>query len=451
MLSISGRSQILCDGIARREFLRIGGLALGGLSLPDILRAEEKAGIGSSHKSIIMVFLTGGAPQMDTLDPKPEAPREIRGEFETIPTNLPGVHLCEHMPLLSRVMDRAVLLRSVVGMPEAHSAHHNLTGRSSKAPEVQPAGGWPALGSVLSRLEGPVNEAMPPFVALQRPMNVRSWSDVSPGFLGAAHAPFKPEGDALADMVLNGTSPDRLNNRKALLSDFDRFRKQIESSEKMEGVDRLTQKAFSILTSSKLLEALDISREDESVRRLYGNGYPKLSPFSTDEYDATGNVEDFLVARRLVEAGVRCVTLNFGKWDTHGDNFRRVQNNLPLLDQGIAALIQDIYDRGLDKDVMVVVWGEFGRTPKINSDTGRDHWPRVMSVLLAGGGMSGGTVLGATDRYAGEPVERPIHYQQIFATFYHKMGIDPKHTVLEDLSGRPHYLIEHNDPIEELI
>ena len=192
-------------------------------------------------------------------------------------------------------------------------------------------------------------------------------------------------------------------------------------------------------------------REDESVRRLYGNGFPKLSPFSTDEYDAPGNVEDFLVARRLVEAGVRCVTLNFGKWDTHGDNFRRVQNTFPLLDQGIAALIQDIYDRGLDKDVMVVAWGEFGRTPKINSSTGRDHWSRVMSVLLAGGGMSGGTVLGATDRYAGEPIERPIHYQQIFATFYHKMGIDPEHTTLEDLSGRPHYLIEHNDPIEELI
>jgi hypothetical protein len=239
---------------------------------------------------------------------------------------------------------------------------------------------------------------------------------------------------------------DRLADRRALLTGFDKLRRDIDSSGLMEGVDTFYQQAFGMLTSSKLLEALDLKNEDQKIVERYGKGDPKNRDDGGPKL-----MEHFLIARRLVEAGARCVTLAFSRWDHHGDNFGALRQDLPLLDQGLSALLEDLHARGLEKDVSVVVWGEFGRTPTINKDGGRDHWPRVSCALLAGGGMKTGQVIGATDRLGGEATERPVQFGEVFATLYHSMGIDPNKTTVNDLSGRPQYLVDGHLPMRELV
>jgi len=274
------------------------------------------------------------------------------------------------------------------------------------------------------------------------------WADAGqPGFLGVSHAPFKPDGAGKSDMVLNGVTLDRLADRKVLLNSFDQFRRDVDSSGLMEGLDSFNEQAFGMLTSSKLLEALDIEKENVKVRERYGKGDPKNRDDGGPKL-----MEHFLIARRLVEAGARCVTLAFSRWDHHGDNFGALRQDLPMLDQGVTALIEDLYQRGLEKDVSVVVWGEFGRTPTINKDAGRDHWPRVSCAVLAGGGMKTGQVIGATDRLGGEATERPVQFGDVFATLYHNLGIDVTRTTITDLAGRPQYLVDGGcQPMAELI
>jgi hypothetical protein len=273
------------------------------------------------------------------------------------------------------------------------------------------------------------------------------WADAGqPGFLGIAHAPFKPQGAGQADMVLNGITLDRLADRKALLSSFDRFRRETDASGLMGGLDSFNEQAMNMLTSSRLLEALDLEREDKRVVERYGKGDPKNRDDGGPKL-----MEHFLIARRLVEAGARCVTLAFSRWDHHGDNFGALRQDLPLLDQGLSALIEDLHQRGLEKDVSVVVWGEFGRTPTINKDGGRDHWPRVSCALLAGGGMKTGQVIGATDRLGGEAIERPVQFGEVFATLYQNLGIDPNKTTVTDLGGRPRFLVDGHQPLQELV
>ena len=302
----------------------------------------------------------------------------------------------------------------------------------------------PCLGSVLSKLKGPVEKTVPPFVGLAPKMGHMEWADPGqPGFLGLEHSPLKPDGELMADMVLNGVTLDRLNDRRRLLASLDRFRTGVDN---LRGMDALDRRAFDLLTSKKLVDALDISQEDPKVRARYGTG-------------TTGNVDDggpcwnhqFLAARRLVEAGARCVTLAFGRWDFHNDNFGQLKKYLPMLDSAVTSLVQDIHDRGMDKDVSVVVWGEFGRSPSVNKDAGRDHWPRVAAGLLAGGGMRTGQVIGSTDRFGEEADERPIHFQDVFATLYHCLGINIKDTPIYDMADRPHFLYEGHDVIPELI
>jgi len=446
MLTIYGRSsgKRFCDGLSRRSFLKIGGLAMGGLSLPQILRAEAAAGIGSSHKATIMIFLPGGPSHQDMFDLKPDAPAEIRGEFKPIKTAVPGIEISEHLPKLAALMDKLVVIRSIVGATGDHYAFQCLTGRPH---QNQPPGGWPCLGSVLSKLKGPAHPAMPPFVGLSPKMGHKPWSDNGvPGFLGVAHAPFKPEGEGKADMVLQGVTLDRLSDRRALLTAFDRFRRDADASGMMEGMDRFTDQAFGVLTSSRLMQALDIGLEDVAVRERYGKGDPKNRDDGGPKL-----MENFLAARRLVEAGARCVTLAFSRWDHHGDNFGALRQDLPMLDQGLSALVEDLHNRGLDKDVSVVVWGEFGRTPKINNNSGRDHWPQVSCGLLAGGGLRTGQVIGSTDRHAAEAKDRPVRFGEVFATLYHALGIDPARTTIPDLSGRPQYLVDHFEPLKELV
>lgn len=445
MLTIRGNKSTFCDGISRRGFLKIGALGLGGLTLPQLFESEAKQGVGGSQKSVIMIFLPGGPSHQDMFDLKVDAPSEIRGEFNPIRTNVPGIQICEHLPLLASVADKMIIIRSMVGALDNHYAFQCLTGRHARN---QPQGGWPCLGSVLSKLQGAIQPSMPPFVGLSPKMGHVPWSDAgTPGFLGVGHAPFKPHGAGLGDMVLNDLTLDRLSDRKALLTNFDRFRRNVDSSGMMDGLDAFNQQAFGVLTSSRLVEALDIEREDPRVRERYGKGDPKNRDDGGPKL-----MENFLVARRLVEAGARCVTLAFSRWDHHGDNFGALRQDLPMLDQGLSALILDLHDRGLDKDVSVVVWGEFGRTPTINKDGGRDHWPRVSCAVLAGGGMKTGQVIGSTDRLGGEAVERPVQFGEVFATLYHNLGIDANKVTVEDLTGRPQYLVDDGlQPLREVI
>ena len=438
-----------CDGLSRRNFLRIGALGLGGLTLPQVLRAEAEAGIrstGTRHKAVIMIFLPGGPSHQDMFDLKMDAPAEIRGEFRPIPTNVPGIQICEHLPRLAALADKYTIIRSMVGMEDRHEAFQCYTGRLNRN---QPPGGWPSLGSFLTKVQGAADPAIPPFVGLAPKMGHVPWSDNGvAGFLGAACAPFEiNKGGGKDDMVLNGITLDRLADRRNLLHSLDQFRRDVDASGNMEGLDAYNQQAFGILTSSRMVEALDYQREDPKVIEFYGKGDPRNRDDGGPKL-----MEHFLVARRLVEAGARCVTLAFSRWDHHGDNFGALRQDLPLLDQGLSALIQDLHQRGMEKDVSVVVWGEFGRTPTINKDGGRDHWPRVSCALLAGGGMKHGQVIGATDRLGGEAVERPVLFGEVHATLYSALGLDVNKVTVTDLTGRPQFLVDAGlQPMRELV
>jgi hypothetical protein len=445
MLTIPGpRQGGFCDGLSRRDFLRVGGLALGGLSLPTLLRAEAASGQGMGHKAVIMVFLAGGPPHQDMVDLKPDAPAEIRGEFRPIPTNVPGIEICEHLPRLARMTDKLAIIRSIVGARGEHAAVQCMTGYSEQ--ESRQAGGRPSLGAILSKLQGPVRSDMPPFVGLSPRTRHVPWGDPGhPGYLGLKYAPFTPNGSDLANMTLKGISPERFGDRRALLASFDGLRREADANGSIDGMDAFTQRAFDILTSSRMVEALDLTNEDPRLRARYGIGDMK----EIDDGPPCC-MDHFLMARRLVEAGARCVTISFGRWDYHGNNFGQCRERLPKLDMALSALIEDLHARGLEKDVSVVVWGEFGRTPKVNKDGGRDHWPPVSCAILAGGGMRMGQVIGSTNRLAEVPKDRPVTFASVLATLYHNLGIDPSATV-PNHAGRPMYLLDEREPVRELI
>ena len=453
MITITGKRQVFCDGVSRRSFLRVGALSLGGLNLPSLLRAEEASSTPQRHKSVIMVFLPGGPSHQDIWDLKPDAPKEIRGEFRPIQTSIPGFHLCEHLPGLASQMDRFAVIRSLVGAKNEHASEICFSGFGYKDSQER---NQPSLGAAASKLLGPVDPAIPPFVSLCHTTPNR-WKDPGrSGFLGSAHRPFLPAGEDRQNMALNGLTLTRLQSRKQLRDTFDRFRRGLDASGVMDSVDRFSQQALDVLTSGRLLEAHDAEREEHRVRRRYGQG-------SLDAVDdgAPLNNEDFLTARRLGEAGARGVTISFGRWDTHscrkaGDlayknNFAQLRDYLPRLERCLLALMDDLRERGLEQDVSVVVWGEMGRTPRINSNGGRDHWPQVAGCILAGGGMQTGQVIGSTNRFAEVAQDRPVHYQQVFATLYRQLGLDVRHIKVPDFNGRPQYLVEHRDVISELI
>ena len=393
-----------------------------------------------------MIYLTGGPPHQDMVDLKPDAPTEIRGEFRPIATNVPGIQISELMPRVAGMMDKFAIIRSLVGAEERHSSFQCVTGRMFRS---QPQGGWPEIGSILSKLQGPVDPSVPPAIDLSMKMEHQPYNLPGPGFLGMAHAPFKPSGDAMDDMVLQGVNLDRLTDRGSLLASLDRFRRQADQQASQLAADGFTERALGILSSSRLVEALDLSREEPHIRERYGKDDPNCLPYSKAGYQA--HMSKFLAARRLVEAGARCVTIAFADFDWHGANFTNGRKVIPLLDQGLAALVSDLHERGLDRDVSVVVWGEFGRTPKINANAGRDHWPRVTFAMLAGGGMTTGQVIGETNRLAEEPISRPIHFNDVFATLYHNLGIDTARTTIADHNGRPQYVSETHEPIRELV
>jgi hypothetical protein len=441
-----------CDGRSRREFLKLGGLAMGGIGLPALLQAEAQArgaspvgarGVGSSHKSVIMIYLTGGPAHQETFDLKPEAPDGIRGEFKPIATRLPGVHVCEHLPRIAGLMDRVAVIRSIVGLRDEHSSSQSLTGFPRAQAQRE---GRPNFGSLISRIEGAVDPVVPPCFDLSPSMSHMPYNIPGPGFLGNGYRPAKvdPEDLALLKPPADVPSP-RFDRRKALLGQFDQFRRSVDNAE-VGGMEGVYRRAFDVLSSDRVARALDLSNEDPRLRDRYGIG----SPACVDDA-APRNNDQFLIARRLIEAGARCVTIAFGSWDMHGGIYDRYRPQLALFDQGVSALIEDLHNRGLEKDVSVVAWGEFGRTPTINKTAGRDHWSRVSMAMLFGGGMKVGQVIGSTDKLGGSAAARPVHYQDVLATVYHNLGIDP-HAFITDKSDRPVSILPPtSEPIRELI
>jgi hypothetical protein len=422
MLTLWGKRQRFCDGISRRNFLQIGAFG-AGLSLAGLLRARAAAG-SSSGKSAIMIYLPGGPSHMDMYDLKPEAPAEFRGEFKPIATNVPGLRICEHFPMQARMWDKLACVRSLSSVDE-HSDTLVTTGYSDAANRV---GHHPSFGAVVSKLSGPASD-VPPFVSL-RGMT----SGTEPGFLGVAHRPFTPYGPGVENLRLaQGVTMGRLEDRKTLLSSFDDIRRDVDASGTMKGLDSFAARSFDMIASGAVRKALDLTREEPRTRDRYKG------------------VEQFLTARRLVEAGVGCVTLAIGGWDTHSSNFKTLRKQLPEVDRGVANLAQDLVDRGMDRDVVTVMWGEFGRTPKVNmSDGGRDHWSPAMSALVAGGGLRMGQAVGSTSARGEYPRDNRCTVPQVLSTLYRAMGIDPSLT-FPNGSGRPMYILDDREPVRELL
>jgi hypothetical protein len=448
MLTLFGQNARLCGGLSRRSFLRIGALGLGAscLNLADVLRAEARAGTsGTRHKSVINIFLDGGPPHQDMWDLKMDAPAEIRGEFKPIATNVPGIQICEVFPKLAARMDKCAILRTVVGSTGGHDAVQCMSGWDHKS--LSAMGGRPSIGAAAARLQGPVDPSVPPFVGLAARTGHVEWSDSgTPGFLGSSYAAFRPDGPGMANLTLKNVTLNQLGDRRSLLNGFDGLRRDLDASGVFRDCDALTDRALGVLTSSKLLDALDVTKESDKVRERYGDGKPYHF-----QYDGAPTVNDqLLLARRLVEAGVRVVTLSYGRWDCHSKNFDLVRDHGAKLDQSLSALIDDLEVRGMLDDVTVIAWGEFGRTPRINKDAGRDHWPQVSCALLAGGGMKTGQAVGATNRLGEYAKERPIAFGEVFATLYRNLGIDTQTVTINDPTGRPQYLTEHS-AIKELI
>jgi hypothetical protein len=440
VLTISGGQGRFCDGVSRRSFLQIGALAMGGLTLPSLLQAQTRSG-SRSHKSIIMVYLSGGMSHHDTFDMKPDAPAEIAGEFRPIATNVNGIRISEYLPRLAGMMDKLTVVRSIAGLRDEHSSFHTVSGFPM---DITRRENKPNVGSVISRVLGRTDPVTPAYVDLFPTMQHRPYNIPGPGFVGPAHAGAKVENEQLNLMRLSDMSQEGLRNRRQLLDTVDQLRRANDAAA-MDRMDVSYRQAFEVLTSNRLVDALDLTKENRHIRDRYGYGSPRHQGDGAPLWN-----DQLLMARRLVEAGVRCVTVAYGFWDTHGGNFRHLRQNLPVFDQGISALIEDIHERGLDKDVSVIVWGEFGRTPRINRDVGRDHWAPVGHALMAGGGIPTGQMIGATDAIGAYPNQNPIHYRNILATLYHNLGIDP-HTIVRDVFDRPTTILpEDARPVREL-
>jgi hypothetical protein len=368
---------------SRRDFLRVGALGLGGLALPDLLRLRAEQPAAKSPRAVIMVCLAGGPSHLETYDMKPNAPEDYRGEFRPIKTNVPGFDVCEHMPRQARIADKLALVRTVQFVePMQHELEEVYTG----FPIAQHR---PSFAAVVSKFRGG-DPKLPSNVSLEYGTSTRSYE--SPQYLGAAHRPMQISGGpGVQNLGLHRTiAPTRLDDRRDLLKSFDALRRDADSARDAADMDAYTARALDIITSPKARDAFDLSKEPEKVRAKYGNKNDKYTYIGT-KLDTPWDGEKFLLARRLVEAGVPVVTLRAGAWDHHGNVvtsagstiFSGMKTALPLLDQSIHALVTDLHDRGLDEEVLVLVWGEFGRTPKI-SQAGRDHWPDVGFALFAG-------------------------------------------------------------------
>ena len=414
---------------------------LGGMSLSGLLRRQAMASAaGESAKDIsVILFWQGGGPShLDMWDMKPDAPSEFRGTFNPISTSLDGLQVCEHMPRIAKICDKLAVMRSVTHPDSGHqSATHTLLTGYKPTNDI-PANEAPSYGSIVAKEMGARVDGFPAYVAV--PTAPKS---SAAAYLGVAYNPFETQGDPNSPdfnvqnlKIPGGLTLDRLENRRALLTHFDTLRRDIDSSGVIGGMDTFAEQAYNIVTSPKVQAAFDISKEDEATRDLYGR---------------TTWGQNTLLARRLIEAGVRFITLDVGGWDTHANNFENLKTKkLPQFDQAYAALIEDLDRRGQLDRTLVLNWGEFGRTPRINKDAGRDHWSNVFSVCMAGAGIKRGIVLGESDAHAEFPKERPISPQDILATMYHQLGINQTKEYTND-AQRPVPILNCGDPIKEII
>ena len=448
MLTVHGdRPGRYCDGLSRRSFLRVGGASTGAFALPGLLRsrAEAKSPVGRTGKSVIMICLGGGPSHIDTYDMRPDAPAEYSGEFKPIHSVVPGLAMCELMPRQADVADRFAVVRSMQWSEPCHQYSEMCTGFPVKAVR-------PSFGAIVNRLHPGGAPRLPRFVDLAGDGDkVRA---EEPGYAGTAYRAFRPTGPTIADFSLpKGVSLERLDDRKRLLGSFDLLRRDTDRSGELDAMDAFTQQAFDMVTGDSVRAAFDLGRESPKLLDRYGD---KRSHFTYLGVKYAFDFESFVRARRLAEAGVLFVSLSVARWDHHclvrseGSLFDGYRTLLPLYDRAVAALVEDLHDRGLDRDVAVVVWGEFGRTPRVNKTGGRDHWPAAGSALIAGGGLRMGQYVGSTDARAERPKTRPYGPQNILATLYGVLGIDSGATI-RDGSGRPMYLLDDRDKIAELL
>jgi len=439
MLTFLGREFACCDRVSRRDLIRVGSLALGGLTLPGLLRARAAGGEAARGKTaVIFVELAGGPTHIETYDPKPAAPIEYRGPLGTVATNVAGVYLSELMVKQAQVMDKLAILRGVTHTSSSHgtSAHLTQTGYYLRDPQKR-ENDMPCAGAVAAKVRGANAAGLPAYVAIPQVMRFGGSA-----YLGKRYSSFDTGGDPAAskfevnNLTLNAVlDMERLADRRSLLASLEKKRRLADNQGNAETVDHFTREAFDLVTGDRARKAFDIASEPELTR---------------DQYGRSTAGQSLLLARRLVEAGVTFVTVRVGGWDDHGQIEQRMKDKGPAYDQGLAALVSDLHERGLDRDVLVVAMGEFGRTPRVNASAGRDHWGTVMSVLLAGGGLKVGQVVGSSSPKGEVPQEAPYRPENILAVVYRHLGIDPQ-TTFNDVTGRPRYVLEYRALVKELV
>jgi uncharacterized protein (DUF1501 family) len=430
---VTSRRRTDCDGTSRRDFLKVGTLGAAGLALPDLLRARASAaaaGKSSRNTSVVWLWLGGGPTHVETFDPKMDAPAEYRSVTGSVKTNLPGVEIGGTFENMAKVADKMAFVRSFAHRNSGHGGgtHWVMTGYDFVAADNGAPANKPGIGSIVSRVRGPNNTAtgLPTYVRMGGILGD------GPAWLGAPYAPFDVLGKARSNMTLS-VPADRLDDRKGLLKNFDSLDRDLDKSGLMAGMDNFEQQAFDLILS-KSKEVFDVSKEDAKTRAAYG---PRLG-------------EQLLMARRLCEAGAGFVTVSFGGWDMHGNIGNAMKNLGPKVDQAVSAFVQDCAERGLSENVLLVVTGEFGRTPRINQNAGRDHWAPLSTLALSGGGLKMGQVVGESTAKAEVPKSRPVGPQDLMATVFHVLGL-PQELQFKDPSGRPQNMVTAGKPIAELV
>ena len=418
-----------CDGIARRDFLRVGLLGFSGLTLPQLLANQKKP----SDKSLIFLWLAGGPGQLDTYDLKPDAPAEIRGEFKPIATNVPGIQVCELLPYTAKVADKLCILRSVSSVDLGSHERSSRYLQSGVLPV--PNMDFASYGSVYTKMKN-FQGAVPPFVGILKPVE-RGYGG---GFLGPYYDPFMAGDPSDKNFKVRDLAPpqgitlERIGRRREILKEFNDSWRAVDSEAKLNSFDPALEQAYNMIYSKEVHEAFDIAKEPDKIRDAYGR---------------TPVGQGLLLARRLVERGVKAASIWMGGWDTHSNNFKSMKEKLlPPMDQGFGTLIADLQERGLLDSTLVVQVGEFGRTPKVNKDAGRDHWPKAFCAALAGGGIKGGQLIGATDKHAAEVTDRPISVEDFSATIFTALGVDI-HGVNHTPEGRPIAIVNGGKPVAE--
>lgn len=424
---------------SRREFLRAGALGVGGLALPDLLRRTAHAAPAARTKNVIILWMRGGPSHIDMWDPKPDAPAEYRGEFGTMSSSVPGIQLTDMLPQCAAIMDKWSIIRSLYHENAGHSAADQIcfTGHAPGPNADQNV--HPSCGSIVAEQLGRRLPELPAYVMIPRMV-----PGTDSAYLGPACKPFETQADPASDgpfqvpnfELASGLTLNRLGDRESLVRSFDRLRADCDQAGMMSAIDEFQQQAVGILTSDRARDAFNLDAEPREVRERYGF-MPAFDPKASDRCGSPAWSQRILLARRLVEAGVRLVTVDLRWWDTHVKGFESLRLGfLPRFDQAYSALIEDLDQRGLLDSTMVIAWGEFGRTPRVNANGGRDHYPNVFSAALAGGPIQGGRVLGSSDSKGAFPLENPVTPQDVLCTMYRHLGIDTEHQYV-DAAGRP--------------